>query len=143
MPRERTEAMRRLLSTTTGALLAATAVGEKQLPNGVRQQLVAAAMAHPDSQVRDLFERFVPDEQRVKRLGSVIKPEQILALKGSAARGQELFFKSAGLQCANCHRIGGTGSSLGPDLSRSPRNMARRRFWRAFSIRARASIRNT
>ena len=54
--------------------------------------------------MRDLFERFLPDEQRVKRLGSVIKPEQILALKGNADRGRELFFKSAGLQCVNCHR---------------------------------------
>ena len=28
-----------------------------------------------------------------------------------------MFFKSAGLQCANCHRVNGTGSTLGPDLS--------------------------
>ena len=39
------------------------------------------------------------------------------ALKGNAGRGKELFFKSAGLQCINCHRVGGTGSKLGPDLS--------------------------
>jgi len=74
-------------------------------------------MASPDAQIRDLFERFIPDEQRVKRLGSAIKPEQILMLKGDAARGKELFFKSSGLQCVNCHRIAGTGSTLGPDLS--------------------------
>jgi putative heme-binding domain-containing protein len=67
--------------------------------------------------VRDLFERFVPDEQRVKRLGSVIRPEQILSRKGNVERGRELFFKSAGLQCVTCHRVGGTGSTLGPDLS--------------------------
>src|SRR5262249_37490205 len=79
--------------------------------------LLAAAIARPEPQVRDLFERFVPDEQRVKRLGSVIKPEQILALKGDGGRGKDLFFKSAGLQCINCHRIAGTGSTLGPDLT--------------------------
>src|SRR5262249_17268096 len=68
-------------------------------------------------QVRDLFERFVPDDQRVKRLGSVVRPQQILALKGSTARGRELFFKSDALQCVKCHRVAGSGSTLGPDLS--------------------------
>ena len=56
-------------------------------------------------------------DQRVKRLGNVIKPEQILKLKGNAARGKDLFFKTAGTQCINCHRIAGAGSTLGPDLS--------------------------
>ena len=40
-----------------------------------------------------------------------------LSRKGNVERGRELFFKSAGLQCATCHRVGGTGSTLGPDLS--------------------------
>jgi putative heme-binding domain-containing protein len=71
----------------------------------------------PDATVRDLFERFLPPEQRTKTLGSVIKPEQLLALKGNAERGRTLFFKSAGLACSNCHRVNGTGGTLGPDLS--------------------------
>ncbi len=95
----------------------ANAIGDDELADGVRDQVLAAAMALANSQVRDLFERFVPDEQRPKRLGSAVKPEQILKGKGNAERGRELFFKSAGLQCANCHRIAGTGSTLGPDLS--------------------------
>ena len=52
-------------------------------------------------------------------------PEQILSLKGSAERGRDLFFKSAGLQCVNCHRINGTGSTLGPDLSQVARKATR------------------
>jgi putative heme-binding domain-containing protein len=111
------EVLNRLLGTTSGALALAYEVGEKQLPEPVRAQAVAAATARPEPTVRDLFERFLPDEQRVKRLGNSIKPEQLLALKGDAARGKELFFKSAGLQCVNCHRVHGTGSTLGPDLS--------------------------
>src|SRR5207253_9230660 len=86
---------------------------------------LAAAVARTDPQVRDLFERFLPDDQRVQRLGSVIKPEQILALKGDAVRGKELFFKSAGLQCVNCHRIAGTGSTLGPDLTQIGKQYSR------------------
>jgi putative heme-binding domain-containing protein len=95
----------------------ARAVEENRIPASLRQQTITAAVALPDSQVRDLFERFIPDDQRVKRLGSVIKPEQILALKGDAERGKILFFKSATLQCVQCHKVNDTGSNLGPDLS--------------------------
>jgi putative heme-binding domain-containing protein len=114
---ERSAAISRLLSSTSSALLLTEALAANRLPASVRAQVLTAAQATTDSQVRDLFERFVPDEQRVKRLGSVIRPEQILSRKGNVERGRELFFKSAGLQCVTCHRVGGTGSTLGPDLS--------------------------
>ncbi|HMF14023.1 MAG TPA: PQQ-dependent sugar dehydrogenase, partial [Gemmataceae bacterium] len=114
---QRSETIKRLLGTTSGALLLARAVEENRIPPSLRSPVVSAAVASPDSQVRDLFERFVPDDQRIKRLGSVIKPEQILALKGDAERGKTLFFKSATLQCVNCHKVNGTGSNLGPDLT--------------------------
>jgi putative heme-binding domain-containing protein len=114
---ERVTTIDRLLSSTSSAFLLADALGEDRVPSSVRAQVLAAAQKLTDAQVRDLFERFVPDEQRVKRLGSVIKPEQILSLKGNAERGRDLFLKSAGLQCVNCHRVNGTGSTLGPDLS--------------------------
>jgi putative heme-binding domain-containing protein len=114
---ERIEVINQALSSTSTALRVAYALAEHRLPESIAKQLLAAAIGRPEPQVRDLFERFVPDEQRVKRLGSVIKPEQILALKGNGGRGKDLFFKSAGLQCINCHRIAGTGSTLGPDLT--------------------------
>jgi putative heme-binding domain-containing protein len=114
---DRVKTIERLLATTGGALHLERAVADERLPAGVRAQVLTAALANPAPQVRDLFERFIPDEQRVRRLGSTIRPEQILSLKGDAGRGRELFFKMAGLQCANCHRVGGTGSTLGPDLS--------------------------
>jgi putative heme-binding domain-containing protein len=114
---DRASTIDRLLASTSSAFLLADALGEDRLPASVRTQVLAAAQKLTDAQVRDLFERFVPDNQRVKRLGSVIKPEQILSLKGSAERGRDLFFKSSGLQCVNCHRIKETGSTLGPDLS--------------------------
>jgi putative heme-binding domain-containing protein len=121
----RAEAIGQLLSSTRSALMLARALAEDRVPPSLRPQVLAAAMALPNPQVRDLFERFVPDDQRVKRLGSVVRPEQILALKGDVGRGRELFFKSAGLQCVNCHRVAGTGSTLGPDLSQIARKSSR------------------
>ncbi|HEV3262706.1 MAG TPA: PQQ-dependent sugar dehydrogenase [Gemmataceae bacterium] len=114
---ERAGAIDRLLSSTSSALMLADAMGAGRIPDAVGRQVLAAATVRAEPQVRDLFERFIPDDQRVKRLGTLIKPEQILSLKGNAARGKELFFKSGGLQCVNCHRVGNTGSTLGPDLS--------------------------
>jgi uncharacterized repeat protein (TIGR03806 family) len=114
---ERAGVIQRLLSSTGSALMLARALGEGRIPASVRPQVLAAALALPNPQVRDLFERFVPDDQRVRRLGSVVKPDQILVLKGNADRGRELFFKSSGLQCTNCHRVADKGSTLGPDLS--------------------------
>jgi putative heme-binding domain-containing protein len=113
----RADVIGRLLSSTSNALMLARALDEGRVPSSLRPQVLAAAQAQANPSVRDLFERFVPDEQRVKRLGSVIRPEQILALPGQAERGRELFFKSTALQCVSCHRVAGTGSTLGPDLS--------------------------
>jgi putative heme-binding domain-containing protein len=113
---ERADAIHRLLAGTSGALMLVRALDERHLPTSAVPEVLAAALASADPQVRDLFERFVPDEQRVRRLGNVIKPEQLLALKGNATRGRDLF-KSAALQCTNCHRVSGVGSTLGPDLT--------------------------
>ncbi len=123
--KDRAATIDRLLSSTSGALMLAEALGENRLPSPVRGQVLTAAAARTDAQVRDLFERFLPEEQRVKRLGAVIRPEQILSLKGDAARGRDLFFKSATLQCVQCHRAGGTGQTLGPDLSQVGKKLTR------------------
>jgi putative heme-binding domain-containing protein len=122
---QRTETINRLLGSTTSALVLAEALGKNRVPDAVRAEILSAALKLPDATIRDLFERFVPDEQRPRRLGSVIKPEHILSLKGSADRGRLLFFKSSGLQCVNCHRINGTGSTLGPDLSQIAKKATR------------------
>jgi putative heme-binding domain-containing protein len=121
---ERTAVIDRLLSSTSSALILAEAVGEGRLPAAVRAEVLAAA-AKADAQVLDLFERFVPEERRVQRLGNVIRPEQILSLKGDAARGKALFFQSSGLQCVNCHRVNGTGAQVGPDLSHIAKQQTR------------------
>lgn len=121
----RKEAIQRLLTSTPGALMLARELADDRLPPAIRSQVLRAVPTLSDTQVLDLFERFIPDDKRIKRLGSVIKPEKILALKGDAGRGKELFFKSAGLQCVNCHRVNGVGNTLGPDLSQIAKKYTR------------------
>src|SRR5262249_8004988 len=116
------------LGTTSGALLLTRSLQERQWSPETTQQVIAAAMASPEPQTRDLFERYVPDDQRVKRLGTFIKPEQILGLKGDVSRGQALFFTNSTVQCKTCHRVGGNGSTLGPDLSTLGKKLDRARI---------------
>jgi putative heme-binding domain-containing protein len=107
----------RLLSSTSGALLLAHSVQERALPPGPSALAIHKAAQHEGGTVRDLFERFLPSEQRVKRLGSIVRPEQILELPGDAAAGKRLFFETASVSCKNCHRIGDSGKEVGPELT--------------------------
>jgi hypothetical protein len=83
-PGERQPLIDQLLSSTSGALLLVSAIDKATLRAEVRDDAVRAGAAHADVQVRDLFERFVPEAQRVQRLGNVIKPEQLLSIAGDA-----------------------------------------------------------
>ena len=106
-----------LLGTTGGALRLLHALQREQLGKRVGEQVVSRGAGHQAAHVRDLFEQFLPEEQRVQRLGSVIRPEVILALEGDAQRGRKFFLEAAGVQCRNCHKVQSKGADVGPDLS--------------------------
>lgn len=113
----RTTLINELLSSTRSAMQLAHEVQIGRLPQQVRGQVIDAAAARSEPQLRDLFEQFLPVERRVKRLGSIIRPQELLAMKGNADVGRELFTKTAGINCKNCHRIGEVGTPLGPELT--------------------------
>jgi len=114
-----------LFASTSGALQLLTALDAGLVPSAKAEQAIARGAAHTDPAIRDLFERFVPEEKRVKRLGSAIQPAAILSLMGDASRGRELFVNTSGVQCKNCHRIGEAGKPLGPDLSQIGKKLDR------------------
>lgn len=93
------------------------AMDDDSVADVLRNDIIARATSHSAPHVRDLFERFLPEERRTKRLGSVVKPEEILALAGDVARGEQLFFEAPDVQCRNCHRVHNRGTEVGPDLS--------------------------
>lgn len=98
-----------LLGSTSGALMLMHSTS-------LDDQDVLKRVATTEPPIRGLFERFLPAESRSQRLGTSVKPEEILALKGDATRGRELFLKAAGVQCRNCHQVGEHGKELGPKL---------------------------
>jgi uncharacterized repeat protein (TIGR03806 family) len=113
---EATAAIELLLSSTSGALMMLHAMTGEDLSDATRAQAISLGTTHPDVQIRELFERYIPEPSRIRRLGRMVDPTQILALTGNAERGKQLF-EDDRLQCRNCHRYAQTGKELGPDLS--------------------------
>ncbi len=114
-----------LLGSTSNAIVLARALQHDQLHPGVREFVIETTTARPEPQLRDLFEQFVPANRRIKRMGSTIRPEKLLALKGVAEQGRQLFTTTVGITCRNCHRIGDVGSKLGPELTLIARKNSR------------------
>jgi putative heme-binding domain-containing protein len=81
-----------------------------------RRAILAVAAQLPPGPVRDLFEGYLPPDPKGRKLGSSPRPSSILGLTGDAKRGEAVFFTKE-LKCAECHKIGDKGVSLGPDLS--------------------------
>ncbi len=113
----RNAAIDRHLSSTANALRVARAVQEPAFDAALKRQFIARAAAHPRPETRDLFERFLPEDQRAKRLGTSFDPNVVLSRNGDAARGRNVFFRES-VQCINCHRLEDRGRELGPDLSK-------------------------
>jgi len=114
-----------LLQSTSGALRLASALGDDYVDQSIAQKILQQVSAIRAPEIRDLFERFLPEEQRSQRLGTSVRPQTVLALPGNSAAGGELFEKAKGLQCRNCHAIHGSGGGLGPELTHIARTRTR------------------
>jgi uncharacterized repeat protein (TIGR03806 family) len=114
---ERNKAIDQLFSSTRGAFRLARLVANEPLFQPAREEVIARGVTQSDVNIRDLFERFVPESQRTKRLGETIDPGVILALTGNAEHGRRFFFSDTASQCKSCHRIKDLGGTIGPDLS--------------------------
>jgi len=106
----------KLVADPTAAMLLARRFGRGELKPAQQQSLLAAAANLPAGPVRDLFEGYLPTDEKGRKLGSSPRPRSILALQGDASRGEALFWSSA-VNCGRCHRIGDRGVKVGPDLA--------------------------
>jgi putative heme-binding domain-containing protein len=126
------------VATPEGALAVADALRTGRLPGtsrhsasdgakadpALREAIVAAGAARAESTIHDLFEPFLPDSKRIKRLGSVVQAGQLLSMKGDAGRGRDVF-RTATLQCITCHRVGQDGGKVGPELTQIGKKYSR------------------
>lgn len=114
-----------LLSDSSRAIMLFRMIQQRRLSDATRQAVVQAALDHREASVRDLFESFVPEEERPKRLGDALQASELLKLAGDVERGRQLFHKTTGIQCRNCHKIAGDGTDIGPDLNQIGRKYDR------------------
>ncbi|MBI85121.1 MAG: hypothetical protein CMJ81_18150 [Planctomycetaceae bacterium] len=104
-----------LLSSTEGALALVVEMHRGALKAEEHQRAVELGNQSVNGDIRGLFEAFIPEAERQKRLGPNIDPADILQLEGDDERGKLIFFSDAA-RCRNCHPAGGQKDSLGPDL---------------------------
>jgi putative membrane-bound dehydrogenase-like protein len=115
-----------LMTTSDGAVLVLRLIDTKKLDKPLANRAIAAAIEHPDVNVRLLYEKFIPVDQRPKTLGQSFTSEQILALSGDSTRGEQVFLRSGAASCSKCHRVRGKGADIGPDLSQIGRKYERK-----------------
>ncbi len=106
------QATNRLLKSTEGALALSIAM-HRGTANRVD---IAQAYATGSSDIRGLFETFIPEKSRRKTLGRNIDPGRVLSLTGDVSRGRLIFY-SDGARCRNCHDLNDAEKSTGPTLA--------------------------
>lgn len=99
------------------ALRWARRLARGELDAADRARLLVATGKLEPSAVRDLFEGYLPSDGSERKLGPRPRPETITALTGDPIRGKALF-TSQNAKCATCHKVGGEGIPLGPELTR-------------------------
>ncbi len=106
-----------LLGSLPGAMALSLACAHGEIDSPTKDAIIKVAVSHPEAMVRDLFEHYLPEEQRIKRLGASINEKELLAIAGDVERGRALFETAKDVSCRSCHQIGKVGQAIGPDLS--------------------------
>ena len=107
-------AIRELVRSTEGALALVAQMHRGALAPKIQAAAVAAGNAAP-TDIRGLFETFIPESKRRATLGAITDPQIVLKHKGDHERGKLIFF-SDGARCRNCHELDDRSKSLGPTL---------------------------
>jgi putative heme-binding domain-containing protein len=111
----RRDAIGKLIGSTEGSLALTARLHAGRLLPADREDAIAATR-NAGSDIRGLFETFVPESERKKTLGRDFDPSIVLALRGDISRGQ-LIFSSDQSRCRNCHHVHDASQSVGPTLA--------------------------
>jgi putative heme-binding domain-containing protein len=110
----RNAAIRQLTKNTEGSLALAGRLHAAALTASDRQTAVDS-VRNAGSDVRGLFDTFIPESQRKKTLGRTFDPAIVLSEAGDASRGRLIFFSDAA-RCRACHHADDAAQSVGPNL---------------------------
>lgn len=110
----RTASIQQLTGSTEGSLSLMLRLHSGDLTPGDRETAVET-VRNASSDVRGLFDHFVPESQRKKTLGRTFEPSLVLSQTGDALRGRLIFFSDAA-RCRACHHTDEAALSVGPTL---------------------------
>lgn len=111
---ERKAALAVLTSTSEGALALIGKLHRGTLaPDDAKNAIALGSEAKTD--IRGLFDTFIPEAQRRPTLGPNIDPQTVLKLQGNHDRGKLIFFSDSA-RCRNCHETDDKTKSVGPTL---------------------------
>ena len=116
------EAVRQLTATTSGSLALAGQLHAGKLSAADREFTVETVRS-AGSDIRGLFDHFLPESQRKKTLGRTFDATLVTELDGDAQRGRLIFFSDAA-RCRTCHHTDDPAQSVGPTLTDISRKYA-------------------
>ena len=113
-----------LLHSTEGALALLTAIfGDKTTDDETAHAVEIAKTKKSD--VRGLFDTFIPEAERKPSLGLNFDPQKVLTKTGDARRGKLVFFTN-NARCRLCHDVKHAEKSMGPTLTEVSKTYPRR-----------------
>lgn len=86
-----------------------------------------------DSIISSLFEAFIPEEKRTKRLNAGSRWSDIANVNGDVQRGSNLFREPNRFQCSRCHLVGKEGGQVGPKLDAIGLKLAKSQLFEAIA----------
>jgi len=105
--------------SVSDALKTLPTINSGKLTESQRQNAITAGLASSNANIRALFLRFLPPDQRPRTLGPAVDANALLKLTGNPERGAEILSPTGKwAACYACHTINGTGGKIGPDLSK-------------------------
>ncbi len=110
----RTAAIQQLTGSTEGSLALMIRLHSGELTTADRETTIET-VRNASSDVRGLFDHFVPESMRKKTLGRTFEPSLVLSQTGDPLRGRLIFFSDAA-RCRACHHTDDAALSVGPTL---------------------------
>lgn len=82
-------------------------------PGDLDPARIRQLLTHRNAEIRDRARQLLQDNSPAERKQVIAAYQTALRIAGDAGRGRVVFEKN----CATCHRIGGVGVQVGPDIS--------------------------
>ncbi len=112
----RRRALQLLTSNYAGAEQALKLRASKPFAADLESELRFLLHNHSDNRVRQLAKQQIPIDASAAN-STIHDYSTLMVLNGDAQRGREIFEKNEAALCARCHKVDGSGTLVGPDLS--------------------------